>query len=117
MTQQAATAKSWPHLGDFPKARAKLQVQLKLSQEEYEIFCLGYIPKDMDDKWFVYVLGGAGQCDRRRAADRQRHDHPDGCVLKHKFIACAAVATLCVCRVARLPERIFGADGLCDPIK
>ncbi len=41
----------------LPEGCAKLNFQASYNSQEYELICLGLIPRDMDDRWFVFVEG------------------------------------------------------------
>jgi hypothetical protein len=56
MTRQKATKESWKTI-DMSAIREKLDLDFRCTREEYEQILQGFIPTDMEDKWFLYVEG------------------------------------------------------------
>ena len=52
-----ATPKSWK-AQPLPAERAQLNLARSLDSAEWEVVQLGFIPEEMEDKWFVYEEGG-----------------------------------------------------------
>jgi hypothetical protein len=42
----------------MPELRSRLEFEMTFSPEEYERLSLGHIPRDMDDKWFIFLEAG-----------------------------------------------------------
>jgi hypothetical protein len=53
----AASRSSWKTLPP-PSERAALELPLMFSDEEGERIRQGYVPKNMDDKWFIFFENG-----------------------------------------------------------
>ena len=52
-----ATRSSWKTL-PFPAEKDRIDLTLLYSDAEGERIRLGYIPQDMDDKWFIFFENG-----------------------------------------------------------
>ena len=52
--RKAAQRENWQTRA-LPEECAKLNFQASYNRQEYERICLGIIPQDMDNKWFVFV--------------------------------------------------------------
>lgn len=52
-----ATAISWKHL-PAPAERENLAFEASYSSEEFSLIQEGFLPKDMEDKWFIYYDDG-----------------------------------------------------------
>jgi hypothetical protein len=48
-----ATRESWKAI-DMPAERTKLPFGRTFSQAEYDRVALGFVPRSMEDKWFIY---------------------------------------------------------------
>lgn len=56
MTEKTATSETWKHISiDKPK---KINVDLFFTYEQFEKIKRGLIPKEMEDKWFIYFDKG-----------------------------------------------------------
>jgi hypothetical protein len=53
---EKATRSSWK-VKSMPLARTALHLERSFSFKEYERISLGCIPRDMDDRWFIYLEG------------------------------------------------------------
>lgn len=49
-----ATRQSWKGLQPLPPARKEISLPRSFTEQEYLKINFGHIPKDMDDKWFVF---------------------------------------------------------------
>ena len=52
-----ATSKSWK-TQPLPAERARLRLERSFSVAEWDAVQLGFIPEEMEDKWFIYEKGG-----------------------------------------------------------
>ena len=50
-----ANRESWHKLGSLPEARKELHLRREFTAEEYDCLARGFIPQDMDDKWFIFL--------------------------------------------------------------
>lgn len=57
MNIQKATRNSWKTKPLLEEFRVPLQVKKTFSHKEYDILQLGRIPRNMEDKWFIYLDG------------------------------------------------------------
>lgn len=58
MTERTkATRESWKKILPMPEARKRLLVTKRFNQDEFERISFGLIPKQMEDKWFIYLDG------------------------------------------------------------
>lgn len=55
MQPERATRQSWPDAKPLPAQRAQLALQRAFTEQEYEQIRLGFIPEQMEDKWFMFV--------------------------------------------------------------
>ena len=55
LPSERATRQSWPALKPLPAQRAQLSLKRAFTEQEYERICLGFIPEQMEDKWFMFV--------------------------------------------------------------
>lgn len=53
---ERATRASWRTL-PFPAARAAIPIARTYTAAEYARIARGFIPRDMDDRWFIYLEG------------------------------------------------------------
>lgn len=53
----SATRQSWSNLQPLPAKRSPLFPQRAFTQQEFERIRLGFIPEDMEDKWFLFLEG------------------------------------------------------------
>lgn len=53
---ERATRASWRTL-PFPAARAAIPIARTYTAAEYARIARGFIPRDMDDRWFIYLDG------------------------------------------------------------
>lgn len=42
----------------MPGQKSRLELQRIFTDQEYQRFCLGLIPEEMEDKWFIFEEGG-----------------------------------------------------------
>ncbi len=42
---------------EMPEVKARIHLEQVFTEEEWERVSLGVIPKDMDDRWFIYLEG------------------------------------------------------------
>lgn len=49
---------------DMPEITEEFEMDYKLSMGDIEILCQGYLPKEMEDKWFVYCEADTLYCHR-----------------------------------------------------
>lgn len=57
MNVQKATRNSWKTKPMSEEFQISLQVKKVFSYEEYNLLQLGRIPRNMEDKWFIYLDG------------------------------------------------------------
>lgn len=56
MNKIKATRDSWRQVLPMPEeSKIRLQFSRDISLEEYDQLSLGFIPREMEDKWFVYL--------------------------------------------------------------
>lgn len=55
--RMTATADSWSHLPE-PAEREPLQLEAQFTAAEFDKLRLGLVPKQMEDKWFIYFGEG-----------------------------------------------------------
>lgn len=53
---QKATASSW-NIKPMPAAQKELPLSGVYTEDEYEKISYGFLPKDQQDKWFIYLEG------------------------------------------------------------
>ena len=58
MSRQRATRNSWRRHHPMPETKVQIQVGQTFTDEEYQRMQRGVIPRDMDDKWFIYFEDG-----------------------------------------------------------
>jgi len=51
---KVANRNSWKTL-PLPSQRAKLSVKRTFSEQEYNRLSVGFIPEEMEDKWFIFL--------------------------------------------------------------
>jgi hypothetical protein len=56
MKSERATRSSWKNL-PLPSQRARLPVQREYTVAEYQQIARGFIPQQMEDKWFIFLEG------------------------------------------------------------
>ncbi len=56
MSDERATRMSWRTL-PFPAARAAIPIAREYTAAEHAQIARGFIPRDMDDRWFIYLAG------------------------------------------------------------
>ncbi len=54
MQQSAARREDWKTL-PLPRKRARLALERSYSPEQYAEIALGFIPREMEDKWFIFL--------------------------------------------------------------
>ncbi|MCB0210262.1 MAG: hypothetical protein KDJ52_13070 [Anaerolineae bacterium] len=52
-----ATRQSWSNLKSLPDQYALLALQREFTEQEYARICRGFIPRGMEDRWFIYIEG------------------------------------------------------------
>ena len=52
--EMTATRQSWSNLKPLPAQYALLVLTREFTEQEYMRICRGFIPRGMEDKWFVY---------------------------------------------------------------
>ncbi len=67
-TANRATRDTWK-IRPLPERRTQLAFKRAFSREEYQRVALGFVPREMEDKWFIYLNGLDGPDDL---------DGPDG---------------------------------------
>ncbi len=63
MPQEQATRESWKGI-PLPEERERLDISHAFTGEEYERVRMGFIPAEMEDKWFIYLEDGWLSCHR-----------------------------------------------------
>lgn len=53
--QKRATRNSWNELQKFPTNKTKLFLNRIFNEEEFQKISFGFIPSNMDDKWFIFL--------------------------------------------------------------
>lgn len=56
LSTEQATRASWNTL-PFPAARASVPIAREFTAAEHAQIARGFIPRDMDDRWFIYLEG------------------------------------------------------------
>ena len=56
MSQQGVTAASWKH-EPMSSERARIRYLDKFTPREMDTIRLGYVPEEMEEKWFIYMEG------------------------------------------------------------
>jgi 8-oxo-dGTP diphosphatase len=52
---ERATRQSWPNIKPLPAQHSGLTIQRTFTEQEYEKILLGFVPEQMEDKWFMFV--------------------------------------------------------------
>ncbi len=53
--REAADRQSRPNLREMPDAKARLAFDREFTRAEYDRIALGLLPRDMDDKWLIFL--------------------------------------------------------------
>lgn len=85
----------------MPARKARIQLNLAYSVEEYESISRGFVPRQMEDKWFVFLENNTLFCHRSWVGF---------CIYEVRFVKQAEEYAIAECWVNRDPAQYQGAE-------